>query len=223
MELAGIEPPSALYGARPHSIWCEFCVNSSTHQNQSNTTSGNENGVCRPVNYCQLQLEKCNTATMIAATLLCLIVGISDGDTLTARCGEPGQYEQVKVRLQGIDAPERKQPFGERARQALAELTFQKEAELRCNKLDRYKRHVCSVWVKPDEAPEPVKTLDAGLAMVTQGMAWWYRSYAREQSPQERGQYEFAEQEAKARRAGLWRDPEPIAPWEWRQKILGKK
>lgn len=154
---------------------------------------------------------------MLATTLLCLIVGISDGDTLTARCGEPGAYEQVKVRLQGIDAPERKQPFGERARQALAELTFQKEAELRCNKLDRYKRHVCSVWVKPDEAPGPAKTLDAGLAMVTQGMAWWYRSYAREQSPQERGQYEFAQQEAQGRHVGLWRDSEPIAPWEWRQ------
>jgi endonuclease YncB( thermonuclease family) len=154
---------------------------------------------------------------MLATTLLCLIVGISDGDTLTARCGEPGQYEQIKVRLQGIDAPERKQPFGERARQALAELTFQKEAELRCNKLDRYKRHVCSVWVKPDEAPGPAKTLDAGLAMVTQGMAWWYRSYAREQSLQERGQYEFAEQEAKARRVGLWQDPEPTPPWDWRK------
>lgn len=69
---------------------------------------------------------------MLATTLLGLVVGISDGDTLTARSGEPGQYEQIKVRLQGIDAPERKQPFGERARQALAELTFQKEAELSC-------------------------------------------------------------------------------------------
>ncbi|CAM4265669.1 Thermonuclease family protein [Comamonas aquatilis] len=154
---------------------------------------------------------------MLAATLLCLIVGVSDGDTLTARCGEPGQYEQVKVRLQGIDAPERKQPFGERARQALAELTFQKQAELRCNKIDRYKRHVCSVWVKPNEAPGSNKTLDVGLAMVTQGMAWWYRAYASEQSPQERGQYEFAEQEAKARKIGLWRNPEPIAPWDWRK------
>ena len=154
---------------------------------------------------------------MLAATLLCLIVGISDGDTLTARCGEPGQYEQVKVRLQGIDAPERKQPFGERARQALAELTFRKEAELRCNKLDRYKRHVCTVWVKPDEASGHTKTLDAGLAMVTQGMAWWYRAYAREQTPQERGQYEFAEQEAAERREGLWRDSDAVAPWEWRK------
>ncbi|KWT68579.1 thermonuclease family protein [Comamonas testosteroni] len=121
--------------------------------------------------------------------------------------------------MQGIDAPEGKQPFGERARQALAKLTFQKEAELRCNKLDSYKRHVCSVWAKPSGAPDPNKTLDVGLAMVTQGMAWWYRAYARAQSPQERGQYAFAEQEAKARTVGLWRDPEPIAPWDWRKAL----
>ena len=154
---------------------------------------------------------------MLASALICLVVGVSDGDTLTARCGEPGQYEQVKVRLQGIDAPERKQPFGERARQALAELTFQKEAELRCTKTDRYKRQVCSVWVAPASAPTGPHTLDAGLAMITQGMAWWYRAYSREQSPQERGQYEFAEQEAKARKVGLWRETEPIAPWDWRK------
>ena len=154
---------------------------------------------------------------MLAATLLCLVVGISDGDTITARCGEPGQYEQVKVRLQGIDAPERKQPFGNRAREALSELAYMKEAELRCNKIDRYKRHVCSVWVTPNEAPGPNKTLDVGLAMITQGMGWWYRTYSREQSLQERGQYEFAEQEAKARKAGLWHDSEPIAPWDWRK------
>ena len=90
---------------------------------------------------------------MLTATLLCLVVGISDGNTLTARCGAPGQYERIKVRLQGIDAPERKQPFGERARQALAELTFQKEAELRCTKTDRYKRQVCSDWVPPHQRP----------------------------------------------------------------------
>ncbi|PIG09606.1 LOW QUALITY PROTEIN: endonuclease YncB(thermonuclease family) [Comamonas sp. 26] len=154
---------------------------------------------------------------MLATTLLGLVVGISDGDTLTARSGEPGQYEQIKVRLQGIDAPERKQPFGERARQALAELTFQKEAELSCAepKQDRYKRQVCSVWVAP--ASGWPRTLDTGLAMVTQGMAWWYRAYAREQSPQERGQYEFAEQEAATRKVGLWSDSQPIAPWDWRK------
>jgi endonuclease YncB( thermonuclease family) len=75
------------------------------------------------------------------------------------------------------------------------------------------------VWVKPSEAPGPNTTLDVGLAMVTQGMAWWYRAYARAQSPQERGQYELAEQEAKARTVGLWRDHEPIALWDWRKAL----
>jgi endonuclease YncB( thermonuclease family) len=154
---------------------------------------------------------------MLAITLLCLIVGVTNGNTLTARCGQPEQYEQIKVRLQGIDAPERRQPFGTQAHKALSDLAYMKEAELRCNKTDRYQRQVYSVWVKPNEAPGPNKTLDVGLAMVTQGMAWWYRAYAREQSPQELGQYEFAEQEAKARRVGLWRDAEPIAPWDWRK------
>ena len=153
---------------------------------------------------------------MIAAALLCLVVGISDGDTLTARCPTQDRahpYQQIKVRLQGIDAPERKQPFGNRARETLSDLVYMKEAELRCSKMDRYKRHICSVWVAPASAPKYPRNLDAGLAMVTVGMAWWYRSYAKEQPSQERGQYEFAEQEAKARKAGLWRDPEPIAPW----------
>lgn len=104
---------------------------------------------------------------MLAATLLCLIIGSPGCDTLTARCGEPGQYEQVKVTLQGIDAPECKQPFGESARQAMTELTFQKEAELRRTKTDRYKRQVCRVWVAPASTPTGPRTLDAGLAMIT--------------------------------------------------------
>lgn len=139
---------------------------------------------------------------MIATTLLCLVVGISDDDTITA--------------------PERKQPYGERARQALAELTFQKEAELRCNKIDRYQRHVCSVWVAPASTPAGPRTLDAGMAMLTQGMAWWYRYYSSEQPAQERGQYEFAETEAKAKRAGLWTDADPVAPWDWRAQRRGR-
>lgn len=94
-----------------------------------------------------------------------------------------------------------------------------KEAELRCNKIDRYKRHICSVWVAPASAADGPRTLDAGLAMVSVGMAWWYRHYAKEQSPQERGKYKFAEQEAKARKVGLWRDTYPIAPWDWRRGV----
>jgi endonuclease YncB( thermonuclease family) len=152
-----------------------------------------------------------------AAPRTCLVVGVSDGDTLTARCGVPGAFEQLKVRFNGIDAPEEKQPFGARAKQVMSELVYGKEVDLDCLKTDRYGRSVCKVMVTPASAPRGPKTLDAGLAMVTVGMAWWYRDYAREQTPQERGQYEFAEMEAKAKHVGLWRDAAPVAPWDWRK------
>lgn len=147
----------------------------------------------------------------------CLIVGVSDGDTLKARCGSRGNYEEVKVRLNGIDAPEKRQPFGERAKRVMSDMVFMKDADLDCLSIDRYGRSVCKVRVTPRAAPNGPKTLDPGLAMVTVGMAWWYRDYARQQTSQERGQYEFAEFEAKARHVGLWRDAEPVPPWEWRR------
>jgi endonuclease YncB( thermonuclease family) len=148
----------------------------------------------------------------------CLVVGVSDGDTITARCGAAGNYEQIKVRFNGIDAPEKRQPFGRRAKEALSDLVYMKEVALDCPKSDRYGRSVCKVMVAPASAPRGPKTLDAGLAMVTLGMAWWYRTYAREQTPQERGQYEFAEAEARAKRVGLWRDQDLVAPWDWRKE-----
>lgn len=158
---------------------------------------------------------------ILNAALLCLVVGVSDGDTLTARC--PGTsarqpYQQVKVRLLGIDAPERAQPYGKSARKALSDMVFQKEVRLNCPKTDRYKRHLCTVWVAPNTAAHGPKTLDAGLVMVSQGMAWWYKTYAGEQTPQEREQYAFAEKEARAKRAGLWASKKPVAPWTWRRK-----
>jgi len=154
----------------------------------------------------------------LPAIVICLIVGVSDGDTVTARCDDAGQYEQIKVRLNAIDAPERKQPYGNRAREAMSDLVYGKEVLLKCNKRDYYKRYVCSIWVTPASKPDGNKTLDAGLAMVTQGMAWWYRQYSRDQTPQERGQYQFAEIEARSKKVGLWSDPDPIPPWAWRKK-----
>jgi endonuclease YncB( thermonuclease family) len=151
----------------------------------------------------------------------CVVVGVADGDTITARCGDRSTYEQLRVRLHAIDAPEKRQAYGMRAKQALSRLVFGKQATLDCIDIDRYGRSVCKVMVAPASAADGRKTLDAGLAMLTLGMAWWYRSYAREQSPQEQGQYEFAEGEARARLAGLWRDPEPIEPWAWRRTEHG--
>ncbi|HPL68527.1 MAG TPA: thermonuclease family protein, partial [Smithellaceae bacterium] len=65
--------------------------------------------------------------------------------------------------------------------------------------------------------PACPKTLDVGLAQLTVGLAWWYQKYAKEQSPEDAGQYEFAEHEARAKHVGLWADGHPIPPWDWRK------
>ncbi|MDR6524605.1 endonuclease YncB(thermonuclease family) [Variovorax paradoxus] len=154
----------------------------------------------------------------------CLVVGVSDGDTITARCGGHSAYEQVKVRFNGIDAPEKNQPFGQRAKEAMSDLVYMKEVDLDCRKTDRYGRSVCRVRVTPNSAPNGLKTLDAGLAMITLGMAWWYRDYAREQTVEERAQYEFAESEAAAKGAGLLGNKRAMAPWIWRkEQRIGSK
>lgn len=95
----------------------------------------------------------------------CLVVGVSDGDTITARCGEPGAYEQMRVRVAGIGAPEKGQPFGARAKDAMSDLVNEKLARLECHKTDRYGRGICDVWGAPASAPNGPVTLNAGLAI----------------------------------------------------------
>lgn len=132
------------------------------------------------------------------------VVGVADGDTITVL--DAGK-EQHKIRLAGIDAPEKGQAFGKASRKHLAELAFGKQAEADCYKIDRYKRLICTVHVDRK---------DVGLAQLDAGLAWWYRKYANEQPPQERLEYEMAETKAAVDRIGLWSDPNPIPPWEWR-------
>ncbi len=142
------------------------------------------------------------------------VVSIADGDRLTVLVAE---REQVKVRLAGIYAPEKAQPFGRRSQQNLGALAFGKDVKVEWNKRDRYGRIVGKVWVQPASCPTCAMTLDVGHAQITVGLAWWYRRYASEQSPEDQGAYEFSEQEAKAKRVGLWSEPHPIPPWEWRR------
>ena len=152
-------------------------------------------------------------------------MAVSDGDTLKARCPDPlassGQSVQV-VRLAGIDAPERDQPYGWRAKKSLSELALRKPVRLVCReKKDRYGRSLCNAWVTPASCTRPgcEFTLDAGLAMLTMGLAWWPPQFAKEQTVQQRNQYEFAQVEAKAKLAGLWREGgSAVPPWEWRRE-----
>lgn len=83
-------------------------------------------------------------------------------------------------------------------------------------KHDIAKARQLQMFVGPPDCLSCGKTLDVGLAQVKSGMAWWYRKYAHKQSPEDRGRYEFAEQEAKAKKVGLWQDKNPIPPWEYR-------
>lgn len=132
------------------------------------------------------------------------VVGVSDGDTVTLLVSG---NKRLKVRLAGIDAPEKKQPFGQRSKANLALMVFGREVILDCGKRDRYKREVCVVL--SDD-------VDINLEQVRVGLAWWYWQYAKKQSSERREAYARAEQEAQESRVGLWRDAEPIPPWEWR-------
>ncbi len=134
------------------------------------------------------------------------VVGVSDGDTITVL--DDGKI-QHKIRFAGIDAPEKGQPYGERSKQNLSELVFQKRVEVRCHKKDRYGREVCAVYVS---------LRDVGLEQVRAGMAWHYKAYQHEQTTQDRLVYRDEEEGAKARRVRLWKDAKPVPPWGWRRK-----
>lgn len=133
------------------------------------------------------------------------VVALSDGDTVTVLDANRTPHT---VRIAGIDAPEKTQPFGNRARQLLASLTFRKQVVVEWSKQDRYQRIVGKVLVNGR---------DAGLTLVTAGLAWHYKAYQREQSEGDRAAYASAEEAARIKHLGLWQDPMPIAPWEHRR------
>ena len=133
-------------------------------------------------------------------------MAVQDGDTVTLLDGGRVQH---RVRIAGIDAPEKGQPFGEAAKEGLSRLVHGRQVEARCRKRDRYGREVCALFVG---------TQDIGLEQVRSGLAWWYREYAREQTSDDRASYEAAELEARGARRGLWRDANPQPPSSWRKQ-----
>jgi len=142
--------------------------------------------------------------TANAETITGLVVGIADGDTLTVLDADKVQH---KIRLAGIDAPEKKQPFGNSSRESLSELVFDKPVEVVTSKNDRYGRKIGKVLVKGQ---------DVNLAQVKRGMAWVYRKYQHEQSYNDQREYEVAEDAAKAGKRGLWLDVASVEPWAFR-------
>jgi len=140
-----------------------------------------------------------------AETVTGRAVGVADGDTVTVLDALKAQH---RIRLAGIDAPEKAQAFGNRSKQSLSDLVFNREVVVETGKRDRYGREVGKILVDGR---------DVNLIQVERGMAWHYKAYEREQSASDRQLYEAAEQAARAGRQGLWGDPGPTPPWDFRK------
>lgn len=138
------------------------------------------------------------------------IVGVSDGDTITVL---DAKNQQHKVRLAGIDAPEKSQAFGQASKKQLSELVFGKAVVVEWQKLDRYGRVVGKVLLDG---------FDVCLEQIRKGMAWHYKKYAGDQSAGDRQTYAAIEAEAREARLGLWIDESPEPPWDYRHRGRSK-
>jgi endonuclease YncB( thermonuclease family) len=137
-----------------------------------------------------------------SALLICFVVGITDCDTMTARCEVERGLKTYKIRLTEIDAPEKDQPFGSRSKRNLSNLCFKKPALLQAQGKDNYGRLLARV---------ECDGVDANASQVAMGMAWVYDQYVTDETL-----YEY-QGEAQAQRRGLWARRNPVAPWEWRR------
>lgn len=139
------------------------------------------------------------TTQVLAQTIHGRVVSVADGDTLTILMAG---NEQRRIRLAEIDAPESQQPFGQRSKQELTRLCAQKPATAKVDSTDRYGRTIGRVHCNG---------VDTSAAMVSAGLAWVYDSYNKDKSL-----YALQDQ-ARAARKGLWQEPSPIQPWNWRK------
>ena len=129
------------------------------------------------------------------------VVGITDGDTFTVINRDK---LQLKVRIIGIDAPEKNQAYGSKAKQALSDLIFKKQIEIDVQYQEKWGRFAAKVYTADGQ--------DVGLLMLQQGMAWHNVNYDKTAS------YSAAEKTARAAKKGLWKDANPVAPWEFRSR-----
>ena len=135
------------------------------------------------------------------------VVGVADGDTITVLDADKVQH---KIRLAGIDAPEKRQVFGSVSKQSLVEQVAGQSVAVEWVKVDKYGRKLGKVLLAGQ---------DANLVQIKRGLAWHYKQYQREQSPTDQQSYAAAEIEARAAKLGLWQDADPMPPWEFRHKL----
>lgn len=145
-----------------------------------------------------------------ASTITGRVVGVSDGDTITVLSQDQAQH---KIRLAGIDAPEKAQPYGQKSKESLSDLVYRKDVVVEFEKVDRYGRKVGKILLGGQ---------DMNLEQIRRGLAWFYRAYGSELSMSDQHLYDEAESLARRNRAGLWRERAPVEPWEFRAAGRGR-
>ena len=149
-------------------------------------------------------------STANAEKIDALVIKVADGDTITIL---DEQKKTHKIRLQGIDAPEKKQAYGEKSKQNLAFLIYNRTVHVEYSKYDKYGRIIGKVSLKGQ---------DICLEQITKGMAWHYKKYQNEQSTIDRELYSSNELKARDKKIGLWNDVQPTTPWDFRKKRILK-
>jgi endonuclease YncB( thermonuclease family) len=139
------------------------------------------------------------------------VVGVADGDTVTVL---DAQKTQHKIRLSGIDAPEKAQDYGERSKQNLSKLVFGKKVTIPDTNKDRYGRTISRVLVNGK---------DAGLEQIKGGFAWHYKKYQKDQQPSDRVLYAQAQEKSQSSRVGLWALANPVEPEAFRRNEGGTR
>ncbi|MCT7432455.1 thermonuclease family protein [Aliarcobacter cryaerophilus] len=136
---------------------------------------------------------------LLSYELIGKVVKVSDGDTVTILTNDKVQY---KIRLNDIDAPEKKQAFGNKSKDNLAKYIAGKTVTVKYNKTDKYKRILGTIYYN---------NTDINLQQVKDGYAWVYKKYSNNQT------YYKAEKLARDKKIGLWSDKKPLEPWEFRK------
>ncbi len=136
--------------------------------------------------------------TVSAEELRGKVVSIADGDTITVLDSAKVQH---RVRLEGIDAPEKAQAFGSKSKDKLSELIGKNDVLVTWKEKDRYGRILGDVYVE---------NRHINLEMIKEGMAWHYKQYSKSK------ELSAAEEQAKRAKKGLWADKEPVPPWDFR-------
>jgi endonuclease YncB( thermonuclease family) len=133
------------------------------------------------------------------------VIGVTDGDNLTVIGSD---NKQTLIRLHGLDCPELTQPFGEQAKEFASNLCFGKIIMYRMVGIDRFDRTIATVFL--------ADSTEVNLEILKAGYAWYNSRYDKRQD------YVDAEEEARRTGAGLWADPDPTPPWEWRRDMRKK-